>query len=160
MPGTFRDRVGEKEGSIVVGRNAAKHEKRVRDRRYSEAIDFLYFGRVDQLLVQETDETNKREVPVLKTCLLSRVEQYNVGTGGHDSNIALRIGGTVHILPYSFVEFPKNNESQPVSQRHPPVRVTHVLPKFTHLPKLPAGVRKDDLRRLSVRDQEQLWVFF
>jgi hypothetical protein len=64
MPGTFRDRVGETGGSIVVGRNAAKHEKRVRDRRYSEAIDFFNFGIVDQLLVQETDETNKGEVPV------------------------------------------------------------------------------------------------
>jgi hypothetical protein len=64
MSGTFRDRVGEKGGSIVIGRNAAKYEKRVRDRGYSEAVDFLNFCRVNQLLVQEIDETNKGEVPV------------------------------------------------------------------------------------------------
>ena len=160
MPGTFRDRGGEKGGSIVIGRNAAKYEKRVRDRRYSEAIDFLNFGRFIQLLVQETDETNKGEVPVRKACLLSRVEQDNVDARSYDSYFAVGIGGTVHILPYTFVEFPKDNESQPVSQRHPPIRITDVLPKFVNLPKLPAGVRQDDLRRLSVRDQEQLWVFF
>jgi hypothetical protein len=64
MPGTFRDRRGKKRGSIVIGRIAAKHEKCVRDRRYSEAVDFFNFGRVNQLLVQETDETNKGQVPV------------------------------------------------------------------------------------------------